>query len=345
MFVQHAQRLPHVGDRGRRPAHSSIGMPRAGVCAYSVQPRSSAATDIVVVLARPRSPMAIAISARCSTARRIEVCSGAVSLARSRSLRQNWRSAPPLRWFGPYNSTRRSFAGLVDARGRSPARRGEHQRPRSGGAHHRQAPITDETPSRQRPHRAVERYLQRGRADDQHHQRADEPADRQPQQRPGRDDGADHQMDRDERQQQRPPPPSPARRQPRARHREHRREHRDPAGVVEELRQHRVESVGQVEVPSRRGDPVAADRQREHGDRPRRPRTPRAASTAGRRSARSGSRTAAPESRCRRPDTPGWTGSGVSTPTIPEIDFSSATHSLRVISELVMTTARNTVAQ
>jgi hypothetical protein len=36
---------------------------------------------------------------------------------------------------------------------------------------------------------------------------------------------------------------------------------------------------------------------------------------------------------------------GVSTPTIPEIDLSSATQSLRVISELVMTATRNTAAR
>ena len=45
------------------------------------------------------------ISARCSTARCMDVCRGAVSLSRNTSQRQNWRSAPPLRWLGPYNST------------------------------------------------------------------------------------------------------------------------------------------------------------------------------------------------------------------------------------------------
>ena len=110
---------------------------------------------------------------------------------------------------------------------------------------------------RQRPHRPVERHLQRGRADHPHHQRADEPADRQPEQRPRRYHGTDHQVNRDERQQQRPPPPPPARRQPRARHGEYRGEHRDPAGIVEELRQHGVETLAQIEMPARRGDPVA----------------------------------------------------------------------------------------
>ena len=58
----------------------------------------------------------------------------------------------------------------------------------------------------------------------------------------------------------------------------------------------------------RGGDAVAGDRQRNERDERRPPRTRRAASTAARRSSRSGSRTAAPESRCRRPDTPDWTG-------------------------------------
>src|SRR5271166_5692105 len=86
-------------------AHSLIGVPRAGLCAYNVHPRSSGATAIGVVLATPRSPIAIAISARCSTARRMEACRGEVSLPRNRSFRQTWRSAPPLRWFGPYISS------------------------------------------------------------------------------------------------------------------------------------------------------------------------------------------------------------------------------------------------
>ena len=35
----------------------------------------------------------------------MEVCSGAVSVSRSLSFCQSWRSVPPLRWFGPYIST------------------------------------------------------------------------------------------------------------------------------------------------------------------------------------------------------------------------------------------------
>ena len=87
----------HNRATGVWSAHSSIGTPRAGRCAYSVHPRSRADTAIGVVLASPTSSTAIAISARCSIARRIEVCSGAVSLSRSRSLRQNCRRTPPPR--------------------------------------------------------------------------------------------------------------------------------------------------------------------------------------------------------------------------------------------------------
>ena len=76
---------------------SSSGVPRAGVCAYNVHPRSSGVTAIGEVLATPRSPMAIAISARCSTTRRIDAWNGAVSPPRSVNFRHSWRSAPPLR--------------------------------------------------------------------------------------------------------------------------------------------------------------------------------------------------------------------------------------------------------
>ena len=48
--------------------------------------------------------MAIAIRARCSTMRRIDAWNGAVSPPRSLTFRHSWRSAPPLRWFGPYIS-------------------------------------------------------------------------------------------------------------------------------------------------------------------------------------------------------------------------------------------------
>ena len=72
-------------------------VPRGAVWANIVQPRSKADSVSVEVLAAPRSPTAMAIRARCSTARCIEVCSGAVSLSRNTSQRQNWRNAPPLR--------------------------------------------------------------------------------------------------------------------------------------------------------------------------------------------------------------------------------------------------------
>ena len=127
------------------------------------------------------------------------------------------------------------------------------------------SPVTAEPAFGHRAHRAVERHLERGGAADQDHQRADEPADRDAQQRAGRHDGADHEVDRDERQQQPPPPVPPARGQPWARHGEHRGEHGDPAWVVEELRQHRAQPVVQVEVPLRRGEAGSADRQRQDG--------------------------------------------------------------------------------
>ena len=94
--MQHTEGFPDVRDRVW-PAHSSIGVPRAWLWAYIVQPRSSEATDSVALLARLRSPIAIAIRPRCSTARRTDSCSGAVSLVRSRNFRQNWRNAPRLR--------------------------------------------------------------------------------------------------------------------------------------------------------------------------------------------------------------------------------------------------------
>jgi hypothetical protein len=76
---------------------SSSATPAGWVWAYSVQPRSSAASATVVLFATPRSPMAMAISPRCSTARRIDACSGAVSLLRNRTRRQIWLMMPPLR--------------------------------------------------------------------------------------------------------------------------------------------------------------------------------------------------------------------------------------------------------
>ena len=91
---------------GTDPASAlSSGVPRGGVWENMVQPRSRPATVRVAVFATPRSPAAMVISARCSTARCMDVCRGAVSLSRNTSQRQNWRSAPPLRWLGPYNST------------------------------------------------------------------------------------------------------------------------------------------------------------------------------------------------------------------------------------------------
>ena len=76
-------------------------LPLGAVWANTVQPRSRPARHSVLVLARSRSPTAIVINARCSTARCSDICSGAVSLSRNTSQRQNCRSAPPLRWLGP----------------------------------------------------------------------------------------------------------------------------------------------------------------------------------------------------------------------------------------------------
>ena len=138
---------------------------------------------------------------------------------------------------------------------------------RAPRVHHRERGDLEIAPA-QRADGVVERHLQRRRPDDQDHQRADEPAHRQPEQGAGRDHGADDEVDRHEGQQQRPPPAPPPRGQPRTRHREHRGEHRDPAGVVDELRRERVEPVRQVEVPPGGRDAVAGDRQRENGDQP-----------------------------------------------------------------------------
>ena len=142
---------------------------------------------------------------------------------------------------------------------------GQFHRALPGRAHHRQRG-GGEPAARERPDRVVEGHLQSRGAHHPHDQGADEPADRQAEQRPGRYHGADHQMDRDERQQQSPPPAPPSGRQPRARHRQDRRQHRDPARVVEELRQHRGEPLIDVEMPTRSGDPAAGDRQCEHRD-------------------------------------------------------------------------------
>ena len=111
--------------------------PRGWVWAYSVHPRSRAANAIVVLLATPSSPMAIAISPRCSTARRIDACSGAVSLLRSRTRRQIWLHDAAaalvravhlddrLRWLGDDPRCPRDV-GVVDHL----ARRPQHQRTR-----------------------------------------------------------------------------------------------------------------------------------------------------------------------------------------------------------------------
>ena len=96
-IVQGAQRFPRTGRRRLLPRSPSSGIPDGGVCAYNVQPRSSGAMANIEVFATPRSPIAMAISARCSTARRIEACNGAVSRLRNRSQRQNCRRNPPLR--------------------------------------------------------------------------------------------------------------------------------------------------------------------------------------------------------------------------------------------------------
>ena len=206
--------------------------------------------------------MAMAISARCSTARRMEVVQGRGFAAAQRQLPPELAQRTR-RCVDSGRTTRRQPCAfrVVGCAPSSTSGPGPAGRITVSAGHHESAPG-------QCPHGAVERHLQRGRTDDEHDQRADEPAHRQPQQRARGHHGADDEVDRHEGQQQRPPPPPPPRGQPRARHREHRGEHRDPPRVVEELRQNRVEPFGQIEVPSRRRDAVAGDRQREDGDDP-----------------------------------------------------------------------------
>ena len=106
-----------------------------------------------------------------------------VSLPRSLSFCQSWRSAPPLRWFGPYISTIATESGCADVADKTSGPGPAGCTTVSRG-HHESAPV-------HRPDCALERHLQGGGADDQDHQRADEPAHRQPQQRAGRHHGAD----------------------------------------------------------------------------------------------------------------------------------------------------------
>ena len=96
VLVQDAQRVPGGTDRNPVDAFVERYAPRR-VCACIVQPRSSDATEIVE-LTQIQIADGDVIRPRCSTARRTESCSGAVSLARNRSLRQNCRMAPSLRW-------------------------------------------------------------------------------------------------------------------------------------------------------------------------------------------------------------------------------------------------------
>ena len=109
---------------------------------------------------------------------------------------------------------------------------------------------------------AVERDFEGRCADDEHDHRADEPPDRKAEKGAGGYHRADDEVDRHESEQQRPPPPPPSRGQPRTGHREHGREHRDPPRIVEELREKRVQPIGQVEMPLRGGDAVACDGKR-----------------------------------------------------------------------------------
>src|SRR6478736_6215731 len=106
-------------------------------------------------------------------------------------------------------------------------------------------------------------------------------------------------MDRNEGEKQRPPPSPPPRGQPWAGDGEHSREHRDPTRVVEKLRKQRVAPISfhcRATIK-----PI--------------------------RIANGSAKMARPYTRYTRFD---WVG--VNTPTISEMDFSSATHSLRVIS-------------
>ena len=205
--------------------------------------------------------MAMAMSARCSTARRMEVCRGAVSLPRSLSFRQSWRSAPPLRWFGPYISTIATESGCADVADSTSG-------PRPGGPHHR------ERRRPRNPRRAIARTApSRGTSN------AGVPTTRttsaptnQPTARPSSEragttalttrwigtkasSSVHH-------------------------HRRHRAGSHGPdtvstaasiaiqRGSSRNCDEHGVEPVGQGEVPSRRCDAVAGDRQRENGDEP-----------------------------------------------------------------------------
>ena len=149
------------------------------------------------------------------------------------------------------------------------ARPQQQQRPAAGQPDDSQV-ADPAAPPVHRPHRALERNLEGRRADDEDHQRADEPADGQPEQRTGGHHGADHQMNGDEREQQRPPPVPPPRRQPRPGHREDGGEHGDPARIVEELREKGLRLFGDVEMPLGRGDTVGPHRQCDHRDEARR---------------------------------------------------------------------------
>ena len=202
--------------------------------------------------------MAMAISARCSTARCIEVCSGAVSLSRSTSQRQNWRSAPPLRWLGPYISTTafRPPASVADSSSGPVPGRSDH---RQRVDRRNRAAITPAPRRRGGPPVPGCRPPTR-------------PARRRTSRPPGPSSeraGTTALTTRwigHECQQQGPPPPPPSGRQPRARHRQHRGQHGDPPGIVEELRQHRRQPLADIEMPARRGDSLTGDRQCQHGD-------------------------------------------------------------------------------
>ncbi len=257
VIVQDPQRPPDP-----RPPASSRWLRRAECrgrgCARTTSTRDRAAsTASGEVLATPRSPMAIAISARCSTMRRIEAWNGAVSPPRRVNLRQSWRSAPPLRWFGLYNSisvvepSAQSAASSSDPRPASrttvspvtvqPRRSIARTAPSSGTSSAgvpttriTSAPTNHPTarPSSERAGTTAltTRWMGTKASSSAHHQ--------------CRHRAGSH---------------GPG-------HREHRGEHRDPARVVEELRQEGLGLLADVEVPLRRRDAVGPDRQREQGD-------------------------------------------------------------------------------
>ncbi len=266
----------------------------------------------------------------------MDVCRGAVSSLRSDSFRQSWRRAPPLRWFGPYSS----MTTWRRARRRSPPRESADPGPRA-------APPPSGTPRPAGvPARGPPRPSGTSRAGVPTSSTVsaprNQPTDSPSSERAGTtalttrwigtkaSSSAHH-------------------------HRRHRAGNQGPDTVrtAASIAIHRGSSRNcDSNVLSR------SDRSKCHCgaamplaviDRASTALSPAAAYAPSSfhcllmirpiRIANGSARIAMPYTRYTTLD---WVG--VSTPTMPDIDFSSATQSLRVISELVMTAARTTVA-